>query len=143
MIVSTNPKPLNIESIDDRIETKRAEIRELERTEDVLRADLYALFQQKAEAMCPIPKGARIEYSPARFGRVDRIGFFVGFTSDIDAGAQINWTVSGRKINKIGKLGLKRFPAIGPASHTITEPVNGTRFTHKDMGQFWSLGRKT
>jgi hypothetical protein len=132
-----------MESIDERIETKRAEIRELERTEDVLRADLYALFRQKAEAMCPIPKGARIEYSPGRFGRVDRIGFVVGFSSDIDADTQINWTVSGRKINKTGKLGLKRFLAIGPATHSITEAPNGTRFTHKGMGQFWNLGGKT
>ena len=61
-------------------------------------------------ANCHISIGTKVENEPGKFGQVDRIGYDVEFFRQHEDDAEIQWNVSGRKINKTGKLGKKRFP---------------------------------
>jgi hypothetical protein len=134
-----NPKPLELPALDQLIEAKRAELRALERTEESLRSELYLLFQQKAEALCPIALGSTVEYAFGKFGRVEHIGFNVEFLHDLHPGTEIHWIVSGRRLDRSGALGTKAFPHLGPASHNITRTAAGIRFIPKHLGGLWGV----
>lgn len=116
-------------SIDQKILTKRAELRKLKDEEDRLRGELHDLFREKAESTCPIAVGTRVEYEPGKFGQVDRIEYVVANWDELDPTAEVNWAVTGRKINKTGEFGVKDFSPVGPATHY----VNGTSFSHKGI----------
>lgn len=114
---------------DEQIESLRSELRRLKAVEERKLTELRALFLKKAEATCPIQIGTKVEYEPGKFGRVDRIGYDVCFLHELDAGAEVNWNVSGKKINKTGEFGVKDFRSVGPACYF----VNGTSFEAKGI----------
>lgn len=116
-------------TVDEKIEALRAELRSLKEEEECKLTDLRALFLEKAKATCPIPIGELVEYAPEKFGRVDRVGYDVYFLHVLDAGAEVHWNVSGKKINKTGAFGVKDFAPVGPASYFVV----GNKFKHKGM----------
>ena len=116
-------------TLDEQIEALRGELRRLKAEEERKLAELHALFLKKAEATCPIPIGTKVEYAPGKFGRVDRIGYDVEFLHKLDAGAEINWNVTGKKISKAGGYGVKDFRPVGPAYYF----VKGTTFEAKGI----------
>ncbi|HMN12748.1 MAG TPA: hypothetical protein PKD55_10540 [Bellilinea sp.] len=116
-------------SIDQKILTKRAELRKLKDEENRLRKELHALFKVKAESTCPIAVGTKVEYERDKFGQVDRIEYVVANWDELEPTAEVHWAVTGRKIKKTGEFGVKDFPPVGPATHF----VNGTSFSHKGI----------
>lgn len=116
-------------SIDQKILTKRTELRKLKDEEDRLRKELHALFKEKTESTCPIAVGTTVEYEQGKFGQVDRIEYVVANWDEFDPTAEVHWAVTGRKINKTGGFGVKDFSPVGPATHY----VNGTSFSHKGI----------
>jgi hypothetical protein len=110
------------ETIDQKISAKRAELRALKNQEARLGAELAALFKEKAQRACPIPLGTKVQYRDGRWGVLTRIGFFVDFLRILEESAPVHWTVEGTRINEEGEPGVKGFPALGPATHTL----NGT-----------------
>jgi hypothetical protein len=122
-------------TIDDDIKAKRLELQELKRQEEARLAELHALFLSKAQSLCPIQIGTKVEYQPGKFGQVDRIGYDVNFWSELDVNTEVHWTVTGRKINKTGEYGVKDFSPVGPASHK----VNGTSFVQGGIGHALGL----
>src|ERR1700679_3758815 len=112
------------EPIDRQIRAKRAELRALKTQEAKLRVELAGLFNEKARSACPIPLGTRVQYKDGRWGVVTRIGFFVDFLRVLDEAAPVHWTVEGKKLTQAGEPGMKEFPPLGPATHTL----NGTSF---------------
>jgi hypothetical protein len=123
------------QSIDEKIRAKRAELRALKRQEVTLRAELAELFSKKARGACPIPLGAKIQYKDGRWGVVTRIGFFVDFLHILEDGSPIHWTVEGRRLTQEGKPGVKEFPALGPATHTL----QGNTFEPRPMSGYWGI----
>lgn len=117
-------------TVDEKIEALRTELRTLKAEEERKLVELRALFVEKAEAACPISIGTKVEYEPGKFGRVDRIGYDVDFLREIDAGVEVDWNVTGKKINKTGEIGVKEFHPVGPAHYF----VKGTTFKHKGIG---------
>ncbi|MBM1145595.1 hypothetical protein GN155_017560 [Alcanivorax sp. ZXX171] len=116
-------------TVDDKIKALRAELRHLKAEEERKLRELDTLFLKKAEEVCPISIGTKVEYEPGKFGQVDRIGYDVEFFRQHEDDAEIQWNVSGRKINKTGKLGKKDFRPVGPAYYF----VKGTVFKHKGI----------
>lgn len=116
-------------SIEQKILTKRAELRKLKDEEDRLRKELHTLFKEKAESTCPLAVGTKVEYEAGKFGQVDRVEYVVAYWDELDPNAEVHWAVTGRKINKTGEFGVKDFPRVGPATHF----VNGTSFSHKGI----------
>jgi hypothetical protein len=121
--------------IDQQIRAKRAELRALKAQEAKLRAELACLFKEKAQCACPIPLGTKVQYKDGRWGVVTRIGFFVDFLRVLDETAPVHWTVEGLKITKGDEPGVKEFPALGPATHTL----KGFTFEPKAMTGFWGI----
>lgn len=121
-------------TVDDNIKALRAELRHLKAEEERKFSELDTLFRKKAEEICPISIGTKVEYEPEKFGQVDRIDYDIELFSQLEDDAEIHWNVSGRKINKTGKFGKSDFRPVGPAYYF----VNGTVFKHK--GILGSLG---
>lgn len=71
-----------------------------------------------------------MEYEPGKFGRVDRIGYEVETWRELDEGAKVDWTMTGKKINKTGNFGVKDFQPVGPGTHF----PKGTTFKFKGVG---------
>jgi hypothetical protein len=126
---------MSYEPIDEKIKAKRAELRALKAQEAKLRAELAVLFKEKAQRVCPIPLGTKVQYKDGRWGVVTRIGFFVDFLRVLDETAPVHWTVEGLKITKAGEAGVKEFHALGPATHTL----NGDTFEPKPMSGYWGI----
>jgi hypothetical protein len=123
------------EPIDRQIRARRAELRASKTQEAKLRAELAGLFNEKARSVCPIPLGTKVKYKDGRWGVVTRIGFFVDFLRVLDETAPVHWTVEGRRLTQGGEPGMKEFPPLGPATHTLS----GTTFAPKPMGGFWGI----
>lgn len=121
-------------SIDQKIFSKRAELQKLKIEQARLCNELHALFREKAESICPIALGTKVEYESGKFGQVDRIEYVVPGWDELDQTVEVYWAVSGRKINKSGEFGVKDFSPVGPATHNVI----GTVFTRKSLAE--SLG---
>jgi hypothetical protein len=121
--------------IDEKIRAKRAELRTLKAREATLREELAGLFKDKAQGACPIPLGTKVQYKDGRWGVVTRIGFFVDFSRVLDETEPVHWTVEGRRLTQAGEPGMKEFPALGPATHTL----NGDTFERKPLGALWAV----
>jgi hypothetical protein len=122
-------------TLDEKIEVFRTELRSLKEEEERKLAELRTLFIEKAEVTCPILIGTKVEYEPGKFGRVDRIGYDVELLHELDAGAEVYWNVSGKKINKTGKFGVKDFSPVGSLRYF----VEGTKFKFKDIGGIFGI----
>jgi hypothetical protein len=121
--------------IDEKIKAKRAELRALKAQEAKLSAELAVLFSEKAQRACPIPLGTKVQYKDGRWGVVTRIGFFVDLSRLLEESAPVHWTVEGIRINKAGEPGVKEFPALGPATHSL----DGASFKSKAMVGLWGV----
>lgn len=126
-------------SIDEEIEVKRAELKRISATLELGLRDLHDLFRRKAILLCPLSIGTIVEFDRDRFGRVDRVGFHVAFMHELMPMADIEWTVSGRKVNRDGNLGRHEYHPVGPHTHNVT----GTVFRRKDEPERVELPDRT
>ena len=119
-------------TLEAKIHAKRTEIQQLDAQLALRREELRTLFITKAQAACPIAIGILVEYEPGKRGIVDGIGYSAPW-NECDHSAEIDWTVSGRKINKSGEFGVNDFRPVGPATHVVT----GTCFVPKGLDRLF------
>lgn len=92
-------------------------------------------YDEKAKEICPFSIGDRIEYEPGKEGVVEEIYFLGKDYINLEEQEPTTWGVTGRKINKDGKYGKKKFKPVSNASHV----VKGKRCKRKTLNEEFGI----
>jgi hypothetical protein len=107
---------MNIETLQQQVREKRDELAQLEQT-------LQERYDQIAQNLCPFKIGDEIEYEPGKKGVVEKIYYLKDDCCTLEQQKPAYWTVTGKKINKNGHLGLKEYKEVSNKTHTINGSV--------------------
>jgi hypothetical protein len=103
---------VDIEKLQQEVHEKRDELAQLEQS-------LQNQYDQIVQNLCPFKIGDKIEYELGKKGIVEKIYFPREHWYPLEEQSPEYWAIRGKKINKIGKFGLKDYHEVSNKTHTI------------------------